>query len=220
MRGRPVAPVSSATSTPVARIGPNALIQTLVAMQAMLPDSAVRATLAAAGELPLLHARPDSMVEERRFVALVAALREHAPAAAAAVLDRSGALTGEYVIAHRIPRFARLGLPHLPRAIALRVLLNAIRSHAWTFAGAGRFDWATHPDGATLSLADGPTARGLRQADPACNYYRACFETLLTRLIDADLTVTETACCAQGAAACRFDVRTPAARVQRSSYTR
>jgi len=191
---------------PPARIGPNALIQTLVAMQAMLPDSALHATLAHAGELPLLAELPDSMVPERRFVALVGALRRVvSPDLAARVLARSGQLTGEYVLAHRIPRLARYALPRLPRRLALRVLLKAIGAHAWTFAGAGRFSWTLQPSGAVLRLADCPTARDVVLDHPACDYYRACFETLLRRLVDPTLRVTEIACAAQGAPACCFD---------------
>lgn len=175
-------------------------------MQAMLPDSALHATLAHAGELPLLAELPGAMVPERRFVALVGALRQVAsPDLAARVLARSGRLTGEYVLAHRIPRLARYALPRLPRRLALRVLLKAIGAHAWTFAGAGRFSWTLQPSGAVLRLDNCPTAREAVPDHPVCDYYRACFETLLRRLVAPTLRVTETACAAQGAPACCFD---------------
>lgn len=195
------------SAAPVAAlIGPNALIQTLVAMQAMLPDSAVAATLELAGETALLAGFPQSMVDESRFVALVGALRRNvAPELAAAVLGRAGHLTGEYVLANRIPPLARRVLPRLPRRLALGLLLKAIGAHAWTFAGAGRFDWHMAARGAELRLGACPTARGVALDRPGCDYYRACFEVLLTRLVDPRLRVLETACAAHGAALCRFD---------------
>ena len=58
-----------------ARIGPNSLIQTVAAMREMLPELSVRAVLVDAGQPGLLHASPQSMVEESLFVSLVTALR-------------------------------------------------------------------------------------------------------------------------------------------------
>ena len=205
-------PVTAASTGAPARIGPNSLIQTVVAMREMLPESTGRAVLDGCGQAGLLLTSPQSMVEESRFVDLVTSLRRRVTAdEASAVLERAGVLTGEYLLAHRIPGLARLALPRLPRRIALRVLMKAIAAHAWTFAGAGHFAWQPHRYGASLSLSDCPTARGLAADAPACSYYQGCFETLLRTLIDPHISVRETRCAAQGADVCHFSAAWPAA---------
>jgi len=204
------ATAARATVSAPARIGPNSLIQTVAAMREMLPELSVRAVLVDAGQPGLLHASPQSMVEESLFVSLVTALRRAVTMdEAAEILERAGVLTGEYLLAHRIPRLARLSLPHLPRRLALRVLLKAIAAHAWTFAGAGHFSWHAHHHGAGLTLSDCPTSRGIAADAPACSYYQGCFETLLRTLVDPHISVRETRCAAQGAAACHFSATWP-----------
>ena len=48
--------------------------------------------------------------------------------------------TGDYLLAHRIPKPVQALLKRLPAPLAARVLLAAITRHAWTFAGSGRFE--------------------------------------------------------------------------------
>jgi hypothetical protein len=128
---------ASANTTAEARIGPNAVLQTLGALEDAEGHKMAR-------RLHVLAAIPptptDAMIPEAHFVALVAAVRETLPPARAeAVLAESGRRTAAYVSAHRIPGFAHTVLAGLPTRLALPALLSAIGQHAWTFAGAGVF---------------------------------------------------------------------------------
>ncbi len=191
----------------VARIGPNAIIQTVAALKEEQGSEEVQRFLVRIGRDDLAAALPTTMVDEQEFINLIAALRaELGLATTRRVLARSGALTAEYVRTNRIPAPARILLPLLPRRLALRILLKAIVGHAWTFAGAGRFSYTLDRRGATLSLGSCPECRGITADEPICDYYVACFQGLLRPLIDPQLTVHERACTAQGAAACRFEV--------------
>ncbi len=124
---------------PPARIGPNALTQTAAALTALKGAAAAETIFARAGLLHRWREPPGEMVPEaepaRLFAAVAEALGE---AEARAVLAESGRLTGDYILANRIPGPARGLLRLLPARIAAWMLLSAILRHAWTFAGSGR----------------------------------------------------------------------------------
>lgn len=194
-------------ATGAARIGPNAIIQTVGALEEAWGRAETRAFLERVGRGDLAERLPATMVDEQEFVALIGALRAEAGVAEAGrILARSGERTAGYLLAHRIPRPAHLALPLLPPAMGLRVLLKAIAAHAWTFAGTGRFSYAVGRGEAALRLADCPECRGIAAAEPICRYYEQCFQTLLQTLIDRRVRVRETACVASGAEACTFTV--------------
>lgn len=191
----------------VARIGPNSLIQTVGALEEQHGVPAARQLLERMGQGALAEQLPTTMVDEQAFIDLIGGLRaELGMVGAARILARAGERTADYLLANRIPAPARALLPLLPRRLALRVLLGAIAGHAWTFAGSGRFSFTVGRRGATLRLADCPECRGSAAAEPICSYYVACFQTLLRPLIDRSLSVRETACAAQGAEVCSFEV--------------
>jgi divinyl protochlorophyllide a 8-vinyl-reductase len=201
---------ATAQAAGVARIGPNALIQTAAALVEARGEAAARAFFKGIGREALLVEPPRTMVDEADFIALIGALRAaYGVEAAAAVLSRSGELTAAYLLAHRIPRPAHVVLPLLPRRLALRVLLKAVGAHAWTFAGSGRFSFEVGARRAGLRLADCAECRGMAAREPLCRYYERCFEALLRPLIDRRLAVREVACAAAGADACRFEVTWP-----------
>jgi len=194
-------------ATGAARIGPNAIIQTVGALEEAWGQAETQGFLRRMGRSDLAERLPTTMVEEQEFVTLIAALRAEAGATEAGrILARSGERTAGYLLAHRIPRPAHILLPLLPPATGLRVLLKAIAAHAWTFAGAGRFSYAVERGAAVLRLADCPECRGVSAAAPLCRYYEQCFQTLLQTLIDRRVRVRETACVACGAEACTFTV--------------
>ena len=56
-----------------------------------------------------------------------------------------------------------------------------------------------------------PLARGAQHNAPLCDYYAATFERLFVMLVHPRACVVETACEAQGAAACVFELAWPAA---------
>lgn len=189
-------------------IGPNALIQTANALLELEPGAA-RGVLAAAGEAEVPAHPPEEMVDERRFTALVHAVVEAlGEERAARVMTRSGALTADYLLAHRIPPSFRWMVGRLPRDLGLRVLLGAISSHAWTFAGSGRFRYALHGAGVVeLEIEDCPACRGLTARAPACGFYAGTFERLFREIIDDRMRVREGECHACGGHCCTLDAR-------------
>lgn len=191
-----------------ARIGPNAIIQTVTALEEERGPQETRRFLQQIGRDDLIEQLPTQMVDELEFISLIGAIRaDMGVAAAARILARSGERTAAYLLANRIPAPARVLLPLLPRRLGLSLLLKAIAGHAWTFAGTGRFSYSVHGKGATLSLGDCPECRGLTASEPICRYYESCFQALLRPLIDRRLTVRERTCSAQGGDACVFEVR-------------
>lgn len=184
-------------------IGPNALIQTAAALSELEGESAA-AVLQAAGEPLVREHPPEDMVDERRFAALVTTLvHELGEARAERVLMRSGSLTADYLIANRIPQPFQWLVRRLPRDLGLRLLLGAIASHAWTFAGSGRFRYELHGDGnVELEIEDCPACRGLVTEQPVCGFYAGTFERLFRRLVDDRLRVREAGCQACGGTSC------------------
>jgi divinyl protochlorophyllide a 8-vinyl-reductase len=185
-------------------IGPNALIQTAAALHELEGESAAAAVLDAAGEPQVREHPPEDMVDERRFAALVATLvHDLGEARAERVLVRSGSLTADYLIANRIPQPFQWLVRRLPRDLGLRLLLGAIASHAWTFAGSGRFRYELHGEGVVeLAIEDCPACRGLVTEQPVCGFYAGTFERLFRRLVDDRLRVRESGCQACGGTCC------------------
>jgi len=189
------------------RIGPNAITRVAEALLDQM-GVAVRAELfGRAGLDAYLREPPRQMVDEEEVIGLQDVLRARlSPEQARRVNRDAGARTGAYLLAHRIPRPVQGLLRVLPAPLAARVLVAAIRRHAWTFAGTADFSArAARPAGFTL--AGCPMCRGARSDGPCCDFYAACFERLFRALVHPRATVRETECAAAGDAACRFDVR-------------
>jgi divinyl protochlorophyllide a 8-vinyl-reductase len=150
---------------------------------------------------------PESMVDEAEVRRLYAALRDAlGPVRAERIAAEAGRLTGDYLLAHRIPGAAQAVLKRLPAALAERLLLAAVGRHAWTFAGSGRFA-ATAGAPTVVENADNPLCRGVSADAPACHYHAATFERLWRELVSPRVRVVETTCCSGGAPACRFELR-------------
>jgi divinyl protochlorophyllide a 8-vinyl-reductase len=131
------------------------------------------------------------------------AVRRALPDQAPAILAEAGRRTADYILAHRIPRPAQVLLQALPRPLATRALTAAIRRHAWTFAGSGRFA-AIGPG--QFAIAANPVVAGERSDRPLCHWHAAVFEHLFRTLVDDRLRSAETSCCACGDPTCRFVV--------------
>ncbi|TCZ66199.1 bacteriochlorophyll 4-vinyl reductase [Roseicella aquatilis] len=189
------------------RIGPNAITRMAEALDAALPAAEVDALFAAAGLAAYRRSPPERMVDEREVAALHRTLRARLPPARLeAVTREAGLRTGDYLLAHRIPRPVQALLRLLPAPLAARLLVSAIRRHAWTFAGSGAFAaWPGYP--LRLAIAGCPLCRGMSAERPACGTYAATFERLFRRLVHRRARVTETACEAMGSAACVFELR-------------
>lgn len=164
---------------PHGRIGPNALIQTVRALQEQYNEATLLAILQQSGQEYLLHRDPAGMVQEQEFAALVTALAAQLGVSAArAILHRSGQLTAAYLLHYRIPRpFQRLLKP-LPQRLALKLLLWAISKNAWTFAGSGHFAYKV---GKTSRLT---VTSHIQPVAAACGFYGGTFEHLIHVLIN------------------------------------
>ena len=188
------------------RIGPNAVIRLAEALEAQVGARRTHEIFRAAGQAQFLAARPESMVDERAVTALYASLRSTlVPADAADAARRAGELTGDYLLAHRIPGAVRGLLTMLPARLAAPLLVSAIRRNAWTFAGSGSFAATGRP--LRLSITGCPVCRGATSPHCVCDYYAATFERLFAALVSPRCRVRETACEATGASACVFDVK-------------
>ncbi len=185
-------------------IGPNAIIQSVAALRARLGAAAADRALAEWGHSSLVDTLPTGMIPEADFNRLVRSI--HAglgPVVGAEILDQAGQLTGDYLLANRIPRLARRLLPLLPPALSLRLLGRAIGAHAWTFAGSGSFLIESGGQPA-FSITGCPMCRDRRSGFPSCSFYRGTFERLLQVLVRPATQVTEVECEAAGGRRCRF----------------
>jgi divinyl protochlorophyllide a 8-vinyl-reductase len=194
-------------SPPVAVIGPNAVTRMAEALTAMGGGAALcRSVFESAGLSAYLATPPTRMIPETDVAHLHrAAIERLGEESAADVSREAGRLTGNYLLAHRIPLLAQRVLKRLPRALAARILVKAIARHAWTFAGGGEFTYKFSPQ-LTLRLKGSPICKGLRTREPACAYFAATFERVFGEMLGPSLRVTETECEATGAAACVFEV--------------
>jgi divinyl protochlorophyllide a 8-vinyl-reductase len=186
----------------VARIGPNAVIQLGETFAAHGDRERAAAIYAGAGCLPWLADPPTAMVEEGAVLGLFAAVAQNmGDDEARARLAEAGARTGDYIMAHRIPGFAKALLRVMPRPLALRFLLAAIGKHAWTFAGSGRFS-ARAGNPSIVTIADNLVATQL-----GCVWHAAVFRRLISNLLRCEADVNETCCCGKGADHCAFSIR-------------
>jgi divinyl protochlorophyllide a 8-vinyl-reductase len=188
---------------PCARIGPNAILQTV----AVLDRTEGRATrdrvMARAGVA--VPPTGSGMVPETDCAAVHHAVRCLFPDQADALLRQSGIETGRYILRHRIPAVARILIRALPAPAGARLLVAAITRHAWTFTGSGGFRVAGwHP--LVFEVTGNPLAQKAVSGLPQCHWHAAVFETLLSTLCWPSARVTETACTATGAVCCRFTV--------------
>ncbi|MCF7994672.1 MAG: bacteriochlorophyll 4-vinyl reductase [Chromatiaceae bacterium] len=189
----------------IVRIGPNAITRVAEALIAV--RGSADAVFAAAGLTHHLADPPETMVDERDVTALQRALRAELDAeTAAAIAHDAGLRTGDYLLAHRIPKPAQRILKLLPSGPASGMLLKAVGKHAWTFSGSGHFSY-TIGRPVRVRIEDCPLCRGSQADAPICDFYRGAFERLFTTLVNRRTQVTETQCQAMGADACIFEMR-------------
>lgn len=184
------------------RIGPNAILQLACVLERRGEGELLSAVLAEARV-----ARPPrdaGMLPEGDCAAVHQALRRLAPGAEG-VLEEAGLATGDYILAHRIPKMAQGVLRMLPGGLAAPVLTRAIARHSWTFAGTGEFRVdSSRP--LVVSVARNPLVAGWQAEVPQCIWHAAVFRRLYGRLVWPSVTVREVACCACGDPACRFTI--------------
>ncbi|HSO46845.1 MAG TPA: bacteriochlorophyll 4-vinyl reductase, partial [Rhizobiaceae bacterium] len=182
------------------RVGPNAILQTIEAIDG-LHGACMRADILRAAGLPPHGADAEGLVDAALVRRLNRAVGERfSPDAAHALMRRAGELTGDYILANRIPGPAMKALKRLPAPVSVNLLLKAIGRHSWTFAGSAtvtiRHGWRR----ASVEIARNPIAYG------PCVWHEAVFARLLSPLAGNRLQVRETQCCGSGSSACRFEI--------------
>jgi len=193
----------------VGRIGPNAITRVAEVLPPRVGSDATRRLFDRAGLLRHLLAPPQAMVDEAEVRALHGVLREALGVPMAReVAHAAGERTADYLLAHRIPRAVQRLLKALPAPLAARVLMAAMRRNAWTFAGSGHFSATLRGAGlCMLAIRSNPLCRGVKAAEPGCDFYAGTFERLFQVLVHRNARVIEVACEACGDAECRFEVR-------------
>lgn len=188
------------------RIGPNAITRVAEALRVDLAEAQVARLFDLAGIAGHLSNPPQRMVDEREVTRLHQVLRhELGVAEALCIARRAGLYTGDYLLAHRIPGGVQRLLAWLPARLASRVLLGAIRRHAWTFAGSGELR-VSREFPPRLAIAGCCICRDASAAVPLCDYYASAIERLFRALVHPRAVVTERTCQATGATACTFEV--------------
>lgn len=183
-----------------ARVGPNAILQTMEALTDVGGADLTRRIFGSAGLLPLLESPPEDMVPETWAFDLHRTIATELPEGdAARVAVDAGRRTGRYILENRIPAVARKVLRILPAPAAGPILLRAIERHAWTFAGSAEVSIETGTP-MYFFIYDNPLAI------PGCSWHCAVFETLFRVLVSPHTRITHSCCCANGADACVFEI--------------
>jgi len=145
-----------------------------------------------------------SMIAEGDAARVHRQLRIEEPELAPLLARHAGMATAEYIIEHRIPPVVQALLKALPAKLAAPLLAQAIRRHAWTFAGSGAFRVLS---ATAFEIENNPLVAGERSDTCLCHWHTAVFERLYQVLVAPDFTCRETTCCAQGAGkACHFEL--------------
>lgn len=188
-------------------IGPNIVIRTAESLTDTVGSELCAKVFGDAGLGRHLSHPPERMVSESEVAALYRALLAVVgEERACAVALRAGHLTGNYLLAHRIPRSAQRAIACLPRRIGAALLLGAIARHAWTFAGSGRFSYAWAP-GLVLRIEDSPLCADARTSAPVRQFYAGAFERVLSAMLGQTLRVSEAPRPGPARADCSFQVR-------------
>ena len=191
------------------RIGPNAVIRLAEALREQEGEAATVAVFERAGLAAYLGTPPSAMVRETDVAALHRALQRELGARRARRIARlAGGKTGDYLLAHRIPRAVQRVLRIAPAPLAGRVLLAAIGRNAWTFCGSGRFRAAAGVP-VRVTIAGNPLCGDVDGEATACDFYAGTFERLFRALVHDGAVVDETHCEGRGDAACLFEIRWP-----------
>ncbi len=188
------------------KIGPNAIIRVIEALNRTQAPRTVHEILATAGLEAYLTTAPGEMIDAGEAVRLHIALRARLGDDEARRIGRSaGALTADYLLRRRIPKPAQILLHACPPAVASRLLARAIRGAAWTFVGGGAFS-AAHGRPTHFTIRNCPMCSGQSASHPSCDFYAGTFERLYDRLVLRGARVLEIECQAMGASACVFEI--------------
>ena len=184
------------------RIGPNAILQVRAALDQLCGRTVRERVLDVAGV-----ALPDNdagLVPESDCHAVHEATWRVLGDRARPVLHLAGRLTGDYILQHRIPKPVQAGLRALPPTAGGALLAFAIRRHAWTFAGSGRFDIVGRRP-LVFEIADNPLRVALPDPRP-CIWHVGVFERLFGALVWPGVAVQERQITQSAGVLCRFAI--------------
>ncbi|MEO0463905.1 MAG: bacteriochlorophyll 4-vinyl reductase [Pseudomonadota bacterium] len=174
----------AAESDKDALIGPHAVIHLAQVMHEVLGRTATHTVLG--------HAQIETLPSGHAMIPEIEALRLHRwlllwePVEGFAIAREAARRTADYIIANRIPGPAAALLRLLPAALAAPLLMRAIRHHAWTFIGAGRFEPHSARDFTIdRSAVDDP----MPVPDSTFDWYGAVFERLYQQLVASDCQI-------------------------------
>ncbi len=190
-------------SAALGKVGPNAIIQLADVLADRLGLEERAATLHAAGLAQYLAADPERMTDEREAAALHKAVQARQPDDWDELSWEAGERTAKYLLAKRIPKGAQWLLRRLPPAWSARMLVRAIRAHAWTFAGSGEFSAQFERGAVVIAIAHNPIAM------PDCPWHRGVFTRLFRELVSPHVLVRHEHCCARGDEVCTFRIGWP-----------
>lgn len=190
----------SAAGLSAGKVGPNAIIQLADVLADRLGIEERAAALHAAGLAKYLAADPERMTDEREAAALHRVVQARRAGDWDELSWEAGERTAEYLLANRIPKGAQWLLRRMPAAWSARMLLRAIRSHAWTFAGSGDFSARMERGGVVIAISANPIAM------PGCPWHRGVFTRLFQELVSPRALVLHEKCCAHGGAACTYRI--------------
>lgn len=184
-----VAPATT-SATASGRIGPNAILRLIEAVEAQEGAAAAAELLNQAGLSYHRNQLPQDMVDEKEVASLHTALSVRFPRPHAIMLaHRAGVATAEYLLANRIPRMAQPIIKLLPTSLGLKTLVKSMAGHAWTFAGSAEFAHDAKLPG-RLSLSGGLYETSPTTAETMTTFYTATFQTLFDALMRSSIRVT------------------------------
>jgi len=190
-------------TTAEARVGPNAILQSIEALNDLGGEVLTRRVFEAAGLVQLLELPPQEMVPQSEAAALHRAIEAELPGhMAVRVAVDAGRRTGAYILAHRIPKIAQRVLKLMPARWAGPMLLRAIERHAWTFAGSAQVSTDMRRPWQFV-IHHNPLAI------PGCPWHCAVFATLFQTLVHPKAQVSQRGCCTEGQGACVFEIDIP-----------
>lgn len=193
----------SVAGLPTGKVGPNAIIQLADVLADRLGLDERAAALRAAGLAHYLLRDPERMTDEREASALHKVVQARQPQEWDELSWEAGERTANYLLEHRIPRGAQWLLRRVPPAWSARLLLRAIRAHAWTFAGSGEFSARIERGAAVIAITGNPIAM------PGCPWHRGVFTRLFRELVSPHVLVRHEHCCARGDEVCTFRIGWP-----------
>jgi divinyl protochlorophyllide a 8-vinyl-reductase len=168
---------------------------------------AAQALFEAAGLLQAWHRPSADPVPDAALRRLHAVLRDALgiPTARAVARD-AGTQAAEELLARHIGRTRQRLMRRLPARAAAVLLRADLRRLAWTFAGDGELGLSAGQP-ALVTIRGNPLCKGVKAAEPGCDFVSALLERLFTVLVHPRCQLVETACESCGAPACCFEVR-------------